>query len=91
MGDTILLIIQGETKTLTVSGIYSDITNGGKTAKAAFSDDSTESMWNVFYGSLSKQSEVEKRLQSIQIASILPRFQALMNIFIKHLERPSAL
>ncbi len=62
VGDTILLIIQGETKTLTVSGIYSDITNGGKTAKAAFSDDSTESMWNVFYGSLSKQSEVEKKV-----------------------------
>lgn len=62
MGDTILLFIQGETNSLTVSGIYSDITNGGKTAKAAFVDVSTESMWNVFYGSLSKQSEVEKKV-----------------------------
>lgn len=62
VGDTILLIIQGETKSLTVSGIYSDITNGGKTAKAAFSDESSESMWDVFYGSLSKQSEVEKKV-----------------------------
>jgi len=62
VGDSIPLIVQGETKTLTVSGIYSDITNGGKTAKAAFSDDSTESMWNVIYGTLSKQSQVEKKV-----------------------------
>ncbi|QTB24150.1 FtsX-like permease family protein [Lysinibacillus sphaericus] len=62
VGDTIILIVQGEMKSLTVSGIYSDITNGGKTAKAAFLDDSTDSMWNVFYGTLSNQSEVEKKV-----------------------------
>ncbi len=36
VGDPIVLIIEGEKKALTVCGIYSDITNGGRTAKADF-------------------------------------------------------
>lgn len=35
-----------------VCGIYSDITNGGKTAKAAFLPGGGTSMWSVFYVSL---------------------------------------
>ena len=38
VGDTITLLMEGKEKNLTVCGIYSDITNGGKTAKAVFSD-----------------------------------------------------
>lgn len=34
VGDAIRLIVNGETRTLIVSGIYQDITNGGRTAKA---------------------------------------------------------
>ncbi len=36
VGDTIVLIIEGQEKVFTVCGIYSDITNGGMTAKADF-------------------------------------------------------
>jgi putative ABC transport system permease protein len=36
LGDELTLIVDGEEKRLTVCGIYSDITNAGKTAKAAF-------------------------------------------------------
>jgi putative ABC transport system permease protein len=36
LGDELTLIVGGEEKRLTVCGIYSDITNAGKTAKAAF-------------------------------------------------------
>jgi putative ABC transport system permease protein len=36
LGDELTLIMDGEEKHLTVCGIYSDITNAGKTAKAAF-------------------------------------------------------
>jgi putative ABC transport system permease protein len=36
LGDELTLIVDGEEKHLTVCGIYSDITNAGKTAKAAF-------------------------------------------------------
>lgn len=36
LGDSILLTVGGQQRPLTVCGIYSDITNGGKTAKATF-------------------------------------------------------
>ncbi|MDR1213092.1 MAG: FtsX-like permease family protein [Propionibacteriaceae bacterium] len=36
LGDEVTLIVDGQPKRLTVCGIYSDITNAGKTAKAAF-------------------------------------------------------
>lgn len=42
VGDDITLVIEGLEKDLTVSGIYSDITNGGKTAKAVFADKENE-------------------------------------------------
>ena len=34
MGDEVAVKVGGEEKTLKVTGIYQDITNGGKTAKA---------------------------------------------------------
>lgn len=45
VGDTINLISKDGMKELKVCGIYSDITNGGKTAKATFFDDSADIMW----------------------------------------------
>jgi putative ABC transport system permease protein len=36
LGDQLTLVVDGEEKRLTVCGIYSDITNAGKTAKATF-------------------------------------------------------
>jgi putative ABC transport system permease protein len=36
VGDEVTLIVDGADKRLTVCGVYSDITNAGKTAKAAF-------------------------------------------------------
>jgi putative ABC transport system permease protein len=36
LGDELTLVVDGAEKRLTVCGIYSDITNAGKTAKAAF-------------------------------------------------------
>lgn len=38
----VLFITASGATPLTICGIYSDITNGGKTAKAAFTDTSTE-------------------------------------------------
>jgi len=45
VGDSVRLVIGSSEKSLTVCGIYSDITNGGKTAKAIFSDESADTMW----------------------------------------------
>ena len=47
VGDKITVIIGGEAVQLTVCGLYSDITNGGRTAKAAFSDFDDTVMWSV--------------------------------------------
>lgn len=52
VGDKLLLSIHENTQEYIVCGIYSDITNGGKTAKAAYLHDSGPLMWSVFYVSL---------------------------------------
>lgn len=61
-GDVITLVIEGKEKNLTVSGIYSDITNGGKTAKAVFTDNSANIMWFVICAELSDQSLVDGKV-----------------------------
>jgi putative ABC transport system permease protein len=43
-GDSLILMIEGRERRLTVSGLYSDVTNGGKTAKAVFTDPSAPTM-----------------------------------------------
>lgn len=62
VGDTVTLAIEGEPTNLTVSGVYSDITNGGKTAKAVFTDNSAETMWVVIYAELSDPSLVDGKV-----------------------------
>jgi putative ABC transport system permease protein len=62
VGDTLTLIINGEERKLSVSGIYSDVTNGGKTAKAAFYDPSADIMWSVISAGLSDESLTDKMI-----------------------------
>lgn len=62
VGDFITLVIEGLEKDLTVSGIYSDITNGGKTAKAVFTDNSAGIMWSIVSAELSDKSLVEAKV-----------------------------
>ncbi len=45
VGGVITLVIDGENMDFKVCGTYSDITNGGKSAKAAFADDTSGIMW----------------------------------------------
>ncbi|WP_150275953.1 ABC transporter permease [Paenibacillus tepidiphilus] len=55
--DLTLMLLDKETPaTFTVSGIYSDVTNGGKTAKAAFTGGSADIMWSVIYTELADSS-----------------------------------
>lgn len=60
VGDVITLVSLGEERSLSVSGIYSDITNGGKTAKAVFTDHSSDIMKAVIYAELSDPSLVNE-------------------------------
>ncbi|NBJ70381.1 MULTISPECIES: FtsX-like permease family protein [Clostridia] len=62
VGDVITLVIGGKEKELTVSGIYSDITNGGKTAKAVFTDHSADIIWSVVCAKLSDSSLVDDKV-----------------------------
>ncbi len=47
IGDKIVIITGEEAVELTICGIYSDITNGGKTAKASFRDFEENVMWSI--------------------------------------------
>ncbi|MBU5675637.1 ABC transporter permease [Alkaliphilus sp. MSJ-5] len=62
VGDVITLVTQGKEKNLTVCGIYSDVTNGGKTAKAVFTDDSANIMWCVLGAELADESLVDSKV-----------------------------
>ena len=60
-GDSLTLLTADGEKTLTVCGIYSDITNGGKTAKAVFSDDSTKAVWSTVCISLKDPNQLDSK------------------------------
>lgn len=59
VGAGLPLFIAGQERTLTVCGIYSDVTNGGKTAKAAFADAGAATMWSVISAELVDPSLVD--------------------------------
>jgi putative ABC transport system permease protein len=65
-GDTLTLLVKDKEKTFTLSGIYSDVTNGGKTAKAAFADDTAETMWSIINLDLVDNSMVASKAQVYQ-------------------------
>lgn len=62
VGDIVVLTEHGIETQLVVCGIYSDITNGGKTAKASFVDDSKEALWNTICVKLSQDVSVDKKV-----------------------------
>lgn len=65
-GDTLSLLVNDKEKIFSLSGIYSDVTNGGKTAKAAFADDTAETMWSIINIDLVDNSMVESKAQAYQ-------------------------
>lgn len=56
VGDQLTLVIEGQARSLTVCGLYSDITNGGKTAKAVFAAPSAAVMWSVIGAELTDKA-----------------------------------
>ncbi|MCF7946901.1 MAG: ABC transporter permease, partial [Spirochaetia bacterium] len=63
IGDNLTLLVDDEEVSLTVSGTYSDVTNGGKTAKATFSSSSEDIMWSVVSAEFTENAIVEKKVQ----------------------------
>ncbi|PXV87744.1 putative ABC transport system permease protein [Lachnotalea glycerini] len=68
LGDTMSLIVDNKEKSMQICGIYSDITNGGKTAKAAFSDDSAKTMWCVIVTKLIETSLIDNKVAELKEA-----------------------
>ncbi|WP_313892466.1 FtsX-like permease family protein [Psychrobacillus sp.] len=62
VGDVITLVIEGKEKDLKVSGTYSDVTNGGKTAKSVFIDNSASVMWIIICVELLDKSLVDSKV-----------------------------
>lgn len=71
VGDVMMLVVDGKEKQFTVSGIYSDITNGGKTAKAVFTDPSANIMWRIICMELTDKSLIDQK-----VAEYTDRFDA---------------
>ncbi|MBO1306138.1 FtsX-like permease family protein [Enterococcus sp. 669A] len=61
VGDTLTIIQNGKEKQLTVSGIYTNAFNGGKTAKGTFKDEDTEKMWTNIYIHLKPDVDMEAK------------------------------
>ncbi|HPR82120.1 MAG TPA: FtsX-like permease family protein, partial [Enterococcus sp.] len=59
IGDSIEIITNQGTRQMTVSGIYSNIFNGGKTAKANFEDSTAPTLWLNYYIQLHQQQEIQ--------------------------------
>lgn len=57
VGSELYLTMDGEKTKYTVCGIYSGITNGGKTAKACGTVGGENIMWSVIYASLAENSD----------------------------------
>ncbi|MGE7881500.1 FtsX-like permease family protein [Bacillus sp. NPDC094077] len=74
VGDEVVLFVEGKEKTLTISGIYQDVTNGGKTAKACFSYNKENTLWYVvnvdIKPTVNLQEKVKEYKQSFNSAKI---------------------
>ncbi|WRS27191.1 ABC transporter permease [Oscillospiraceae bacterium MB08-C2-2] len=74
VGDEIVLILDGKEKQLTVCGIYSDITNGGKTAKANFKTSQNNILWSTipiaFYDSSVTEAKVSQYKDEFSFAKV---------------------
>lgn len=64
LGDTITIVKNGEEKELVLCGVYSNIFNGGKTAKAAFTDTTTETMWKSYFIKLKDPTQAEEKMNN---------------------------
>jgi putative ABC transport system permease protein len=68
IGDTVTLVIEGQEREMVVSGIYQDITNGGRTAKATLPYNPQAVIWYTVNLNLASDVSIEEKvLQYSQI------------------------
>lgn len=66
VGDQIPMLINGQEKNITISGIYSDLTNGGKTAKASFPVEHQEAVWIIIPITLKTETSSQDFIKAYQ-------------------------
>lgn len=85
VGDSITLISSEGEQQLIVCGIYSDIINGGKTAKARFNDNSTDIMWHVICAKLTDKSLINSKVseygEKYSFAKVIDIDERILQIF----------
>ncbi|WP_459503206.1 ABC transporter permease [Bacillus sp. C1] len=63
VGDDLVLIVNGKEKELTICGIYQDVTNGGKTAKALLPYDANQILWHVVNLDMKVDVDMKRKLE----------------------------
>jgi len=63
VGDTITLLVDGQEREMTISGIYQDVTNGGRTAKAVLAYDPDNVLSYAVSLDLTSQGLIEEKVR----------------------------
>lgn len=66
IGDKLMIASASGDKALRISGTYSDISHGGLSAKADFTDDLAPVVWSVIYLNLNDKTAVETKVSQLQ-------------------------
>lgn len=61
--DEIVLFVEGKEKVLIITGIYQDVTNGGKTAKASFSYNKENILWYVVNVDMKPKMNLQEKVK----------------------------
>lgn len=62
VGDTLLLVVDGREQEMLVSGIYQDVTNGGKTAKALISYNPETAVWYIINVNVKQDVNISNKI-----------------------------
>ncbi|MCL6592234.1 MAG: FtsX-like permease family protein, partial [Firmicutes bacterium] len=62
VGDKLRMIVGGQEREMVVSGIYQDVTNGGRTAKAVLPINSEAVLWYVVSLDLKSQASIKRKI-----------------------------
>jgi putative ABC transport system permease protein len=68
VGDSLTLLVNGQQRTLTVSGIYQDVTNGGRTAKAVLPFDPETVLWYTVSLDLKSPDRIAEKVHEYSAA-----------------------
>jgi putative ABC transport system permease protein len=63
VGDTVVLIVDGQEREMRVSGVYQDVTNGGRTAKAVLPHNPESVLWQAVSLDVTESSSVDTKVQ----------------------------